>query len=455
MTGIIMQSVGSRPNVNIPQLTSPTDYYPDGRTHATSEVHKIYQAGRALATPFEYGVYKMISVFKRSMKPNVDGSLPSPKLEKAKRVADFLIGACATIIGLVPAILGGACMSFANIFRKDFTVVRPENPAPLSLTMPESIRRDGFRITSFNVAALPAILQGINHMPPLEERMEEVILYLINLDPPSDAVCLQELFDETMIEKLLTDERLRAKYPHMIAGAGRQTFGVNSGLAILSRYPIEDPEFRGYKDLSDEDAYSKKGVLAGRIRVSEIDEFALFTTHTQAGHQSTDVQARKSELQGLQQFEEAYTPIMQQTRTASDGKQVKLHASFTVGDMNTCPWYADGSRNKEWDSSDIVAFFQTKHVRVPADGQTRDVQTPPVAAAGSEPKIATAWQMGTPYTCWDRSKVALWQKERKELDHMLISRVHSNDIEQAEVHTDETATCSDHLALRGTFKIRA
>lgn len=58
----------------------------------------------------------------------------------------------------------------------------------------------------------------------------------------------------------------------MILGAGRQTFGVNSGLAILSRYPIEEPEFRAYTELNDEDVYSKKGILASRIRVSDVDQ---------------------------------------------------------------------------------------------------------------------------------------------------------------------------------------
>jgi hypothetical protein len=145
----------------IPGLTKPADFFPDGRTHAAKGLYGMYRAGRVLTFTLETGVAKMISVFKRSTTPYVDGSLPSRHRENAKRVGSFLLGGGLAIIGIAPAILGLFCVSFSNIFRKDFTVVAPKNPSPLASELPKSIQEQGFRIASFNVAGLPPIIQPL------------------------------------------------------------------------------------------------------------------------------------------------------------------------------------------------------------------------------------------------------------------------------------------------------
>lgn len=71
---------------------------------------------------------------------------------------------------------------------------------------------------------------------------------------------------------------------------------VDSGLLILSRFPVEATEFVMFSMGSGADAYAAKGVLYAHVRLAEDFCLHLFTTHLDAGEHTL----RKRDVRALQ-----------------------------------------------------------------------------------------------------------------------------------------------------------
>jgi len=445
--------------INIDDHLKPaTEYYPDGRTFHNKPVQWINNFGRLCTSPFSFGITKMASVCRRHLEPHVDGSIAPTPTEVVLRGCNFALGLVTGLLGIVPALLGFGLVALSNIGRKDFTFVHPAHPTPIAAVVTQDVQQNGLRVLSFNVSALPDIIQGINAMLPFSERYEAFVDYITTMNPAPHCICLQEFFDEESIAKLTTDKRILAKFPYIIAGAGRRTLGVNAGLAILSCLPVEAPQFRGYKQAQDEDAFAGKGVLAARLRINERDSFALFNTHLQSGHRTVDVAARASQIKGITAFEEEYAP-----RVQPEGSPVHILAPIVVGDLNACPvrpFNRDGDLvpDPEWHLGELHAFVAGSHNKVPV---TRELQEGPQPvkeySRDEQTRVSTVWQSHTPHTLWNANHADLWTREPKELDHMLIGAREGTEID-SEVTIDNrkqaARVLSDHLPLIGRFRAR-
>lgn len=106
---------------------------------------------------------------------------------------------------------------------------------------------------------------------------------ILAMQPMPDVIGMQELW--TNVEKRSMIFLLRREYPYYAMDQSPPKFGAggNSGLLILSRFPIVRQDIHHYGIFRGEDNFSRKGVLGALIQVSPHQQAFFFTTHMQAG----------------------------------------------------------------------------------------------------------------------------------------------------------------------------
>ena len=135
------------------------------------------------------------------------------------------------------------------------------------------------RVMTYNVWGLPGVLTV------LPGRFPRLVREIRKLDV--DVVALQEIF--TARAKPLTE---LVEFPYRAFGPGRKGIRTNSGLLILSRYPIVQTATIEYPECRGSDCFANKGALWARIDVNG-QFISVFTTHTNAG-QSAKIKAARA-----------------------------------------------------------------------------------------------------------------------------------------------------------------
>lgn len=135
---------------------------------------------------------------------------------------------------------------------------------------------DGLNVMTLNAAQFPWPL-GLPHR---SERLDKLINQIIKLNP--DVIALQEMWNSTARETLRTS--LLVLYPYSFSDEtpGKFLIGMNSGLMILSHYPIRRTILHHFTVYRGDEHLAKKGVIGVEIQ-AEDNRFAVFTTHLQAG----------------------------------------------------------------------------------------------------------------------------------------------------------------------------
>ncbi len=113
-----------------------------------------------------------------------------------------------------------------------------------------------------------------------------------------DLVVLNEVFtNKDIITKDLTEYPYSATTPNDLCKLG---IG-NSGLLILSKYPIIESEFIIYNNKSNYDYFASKGCLKVKINDGQKD-YLIYTTHMQAGGRPIDNSVRMKQTEQLIDF---------------------------------------------------------------------------------------------------------------------------------------------------------
>jgi endonuclease/exonuclease/phosphatase family metal-dependent hydrolase len=172
-----------------------------------------------------------------------------------------------------------------------------------------------FTLLTYNIAQLPSLLyQGSRDK---SDNLDDIGEYLNTHG--YDIVCLQEAFDvgEHLMDAVST-------LPHYVFGPGGSIclpifnfelitlfilYEVNSGLLILSRFPIlssHTHEYRAKSGVFTADGHAAKGILHARIQIGAEGHQTIdvFTTHTQSGNSADERKIR------CQQFIEARNFIL-------------------------------------------------------------------------------------------------------------------------------------------------
>ena len=109
-------------------------------------------------------------------------------------------------------------------------------------------------------------------------KLENVLHHINCLD--TDIICLQEVFELKAIQSIIHNKMIRDKYPYFLSGdmKNRYIIGENSGLFVLSKYPIRFIDFKVLPYATFPDCMSAKGVL-----YFTVGDLNYATTHLQSG----------------------------------------------------------------------------------------------------------------------------------------------------------------------------
>ena len=153
------------------------------------------------------------------------------------------------------------------------------------LDIPEfaSIRHP-VRIMSYNIQALFPFYNA--------ERIQSILSYLIQqfTEQQVDIVCLQEAFEVDFYERLyavVSFNRLYISHPPL---QRRYYFGENSGLVIISRWPIQNNDFQRHDNSSGLCGLANKGYQCVQIQTDNDRILRIVNTHLQSDNEEIAIQ---------------------------------------------------------------------------------------------------------------------------------------------------------------------
>jgi len=189
------------------------------------------------------------------------------------------------------------------------TAVQPVSSTPTEETTQSGLAyADDFKLLAYNVYMLASGLSDWN-----QSERAQLILQSDVIDG-HDAIILNEIFDNSASDILLNG--LKADYPHQTPVLGRTQSGwdgtqgsynsatpEDGGVAIVSRWPIEEKIQYVYKDACDFDYLSNKGFVYARLDKNGAD-YHVIGTHAQAeaGMCSDPAATRKKQFTEMQAF---------------------------------------------------------------------------------------------------------------------------------------------------------
>jgi endonuclease/exonuclease/phosphatase family metal-dependent hydrolase len=299
--------------------------------------YPVALAGEALTLPSRASL-KLLS---HVISPLKEGS-------KVKAIATK-IGACALVILSLPynltlGLIGLSLTILTSPFRKNVVIVSPE------IEIVDDSPRE-LKICTFNTALLPDIINALkpnapeSHIRPMEgtteERVEKIACELLRRK--DDIVCLQEVLEPKAARLLV--QKLSQVYPHSAYNVGAKGWFLNSGLMVVSKYPLKEPQFIPFTESRGADSWAEKGVLGLTVCVGGWEVNVLNT------HMNSD-----SGLFGWKEGVQA-TRLKQltQVRDLSDTYGEELEAKVVCGDFNMSylPEEGDVKISEEFDVAKV------------------------------------------------------------------------------------------------------
>lgn len=195
---------------------------------------------------------------------------------KTLAVALFIL---STPYNLTVGLVGLFLKTLAAPFRKNVVLVSPKINSAVN-TPPDTLK-----ICTFNTALLPDVINALkrdvpeSHIKPVEGTTEERVAKIAHeiLDRNDDIVCMQEVL-EPKAARLLA-QKLSPVYPHAAFNVGATGLLLNSGLMIVSKYPLEKPKFIPFSDACGADSWAKKGVLGVTVVLPGDWKVNILNTH--------------------------------------------------------------------------------------------------------------------------------------------------------------------------------
>ena len=161
------------------------------------------------------------------------------------------------------------------------------------MPIPEPAHSVELKVLSYNVKGLP-LLTDLDRL----KRIGEILAERRRHGDEPDVVLLQEAF-----AKKSRRVRNRAGYPYAIEGVDGQKgiFDNDSGLEILSDYPIRATYGHTFHDCAFPECLVSKAILGATLEIPDVPEpVQIFTTHLQAGTRNDAV--RRSQIEEIAAF---------------------------------------------------------------------------------------------------------------------------------------------------------
>ena len=170
----------------------------------------------------------------------------------------------------------------------------------------------------------------------------------------ADIVAIEEAWQGFMTPSGEKETLLyRSKFPYYTKGPGRAHFlGIDSGLMIMSRFPIVETDKEYYRYCGGIDCRARKGMTFARIAVPEIGEVDVYATHTNAGAFS---RVRVTQAGELRDFV--------QRHSADHSRPIII-----MGDMNASATSESLTQlARDLDLRDVHGEFAAQHSDLPQD----------------------------------------------------------------------------------------
>ena len=125
------------------------------------------------------------------------------------------------------------------------------------------------KVISWNICCLPNPINLYQNPKCVIENIIDTLKYF-----KADFICLQEIFDRTCIERI---KKSMSNYNIIYDTKGPKS-AINSGLMILSKYPLVDYGFHEFKSKCGEDRLSCKGFMYGVYKYKD-EHILMYNTH--------------------------------------------------------------------------------------------------------------------------------------------------------------------------------
>jgi endonuclease/exonuclease/phosphatase family metal-dependent hydrolase len=166
----------------------------------------------------------------------------------------------------------------------------------------EKVPEKDLKIFSWNTCMLPGKLsQVISGLDPWKERILQITSTIKAQD--ADVICLQEVHSEIGADFLY--EKLKDSYAHFymnmgpkMMGSKIEDVGLNSGLFVASKVPLEDLHFEAFKSQEGQKLVNK-GFFWAKVKDSDI---GFVTCHLEPFNQEHSFNVRHEELGYLVNF---------------------------------------------------------------------------------------------------------------------------------------------------------
>lgn len=165
---------------------------------------------------------------------------------------------------------------YKHIFRNNNGIFNVEKiPGTSNYIFPQSY----FDSSSYNINKITTWnIQELFWYCYKGNKIHNIINKLISFN--SEIICLQEVFEQHSFNQIINNPILKQKYPFFLSGtlANRFIIGENSGLLVLSKYPIQFRQFTQFHRTTIPDLLACKGAI-----YFSVGDLNFITTHLQSG----------------------------------------------------------------------------------------------------------------------------------------------------------------------------
>ncbi len=189
-----------------------------------------------------------------------------------------------------------------------------------ALTLTED---EPLHIASHNVSFTPSSVNIKMDLRPCEERACELAESILN-DPDAPSILMiEEGWNEGALK--IFCEKMSHKYGHILHTIAPQIYGMSSGIAVFSRFAIEDVKYVRFEKMPLPHNFPSRGFLRVHYETQSGPLYIYGGIHTQSMPDYISVEARKHQLKQIREL------------VTKDAKEHPTCLQVIMGDMNTSP----------------------------------------------------------------------------------------------------------------------
>jgi endonuclease/exonuclease/phosphatase family metal-dependent hydrolase len=199
--------------------------------------------------------------------------------------------------------------------------------------------------------------------PFIAERLAALPAALRTVD--ADIVALQEIYKVAHKKEVVL--ALVDRWPHAAFPKGRPLYKLDSGLLVLSRFPITDGSFHAFKTAPrDEKAFVHRGVFDTVHEVPGMGPLRLLSFHTTAGGTRHDPESAEADAIRARQID----AILDRAESTPDAPAI------LIGDLNAGPPVSMGNYRLVIERGYADLFAEGAGAAAAASAVTWDSQQP-------------------------------------------------------------------------------